>query len=81
METEKLVKAAEQAHEKLTKLNLNEALTSELEWCLGSFKNDNNPDGLVEKVKASITELEAFKVDNPRKVSKKLLEDLNKALA
>lgn len=81
MDTEKLVNAAEQAHEKLTKLNLDEKLASEIEWCLGSFKNDQNPDGLVDKVKASIDVLEEYKAENPRKVSKKLLDDLNKAIA
>jgi len=81
MDTDKLIKAGEEAFEKMTKLSLNDELASELKWCLESFKNDSNPDGLVDKVKASLTTLKDYKADNPRKVSKKLIEDLEKSLA
>lgn len=78
---EKIEKACVDAKDKLTQLNIEEQLVGELEWCLGSYANDGNPEGLVLKGKEALSALENFKKDNPRKVSKKLIEDLGKAFA
>jgi hypothetical protein len=76
---EKIVKACQDAKDKLTALGIQEELVSELEWCLGSYAADNNPDGLYIKGKEALAALEKFKKSNPRKVSKKLIDDLSKA--
>ena len=78
---EKIEKACVDTKDKLTQLNIEEQLVGELEWCLGSYANDGNPEGLVLKGKEALAALESFKKDNQRKVSKKLIEDLGKTFA
>lgn len=78
---DKIVKACEEAKDKLASLGIEEQLVSELEWCLGSYAHDGKPDGLLIKSKEALKALEKFKKDNPRKVAKKLLDDLTKAVS
>ncbi len=78
---EKIEKACVDAKDKLTQLNIEEALVSEIEWCLGSYAADGNPEGLALKGGEALEALKKFKESNPRKVSKKLIDDLSKALA
>ena len=66
--------------EKLESLGIEEQLVSEIEWCLGSFASDKNPAGLYEKAGQALTALKTFKESNPRKVSKKLIDDVERAL-
>ncbi len=77
---EGIVKATKAAQEKLQKLKGNEKLIAELEWCLGSYTHDNNPKGLIEKGKEALKVLKAQKKKADRSVSKKIIEDLEKAL-
>jgi hypothetical protein len=78
--TDKIVKACEDAKDKLLSLGIEEQLVSELEWCLGSYAHDSNPDGLYLKGEEALKALEKYKKSNPRKVSKKLIDDLTKAI-
>lgn len=77
---EKIVKAAQEAKDKLNSLGIEEQLVSEIEWCLGSYAHDQNPDGLYMKTKEALEVLKEFKKSNSRKVSKKLIDDLTKAV-
>lgn len=72
-------KALIDAKDKLTQLGIEEQLVSEIEWCLGSYAHDHNPSGLFVKGAEAQSALEKFKKKNPRKVSKKLIDDLSKA--
>ena len=78
---EKIEKACIDAKDKLTQLNIEEGLVAEIEWCLGSYANDGNPSGLIAKGNEALVALKTFKESNPRKVSKKLIDSLGKALA
>lgn len=69
-----------EAKDKLSQLQIEEELVSEIEWCLGSFAFDKNPEGLYEKAEVALKALTEFKKKNDKKVSKKLLDDLSKAL-
>lgn len=79
---EKLRKASELAVQTFAKLNMDEYadLQSKLEYCIGSYDHDNNPSGLVEYGTIALNELKAVKVKSPRKVTKKLITDLEKSL-
>lgn len=55
-------------------------LQSKLEYCIGSYDFDKNPEGLVEYGKMAMNELKAFKAKNPRKVNKKVINNLEKYL-
>lgn len=74
----KIEKALIEAKEKLAQLNIEEGLISEIEWCLGSYAHDGNPVGLYEKCTEALEALTKFKESNSRKVSQKLLDNLEK---
>ncbi|MDF2157445.1 hypothetical protein [Algoriphagus sp. CAU 1675] len=81
MQIEKLEKTVDEAVQKLEKLKLGGSLAEELTWCLGSYKNDQNPVGLQEKCKVAVELFKEAREKNSRAVSKKLVEDLEKFLA
>lgn len=76
-----LVKATTEVRTKLQTLGIEETLAAEIEWCIGSYKADKNPTGLQEKAQVALTTLNEYKKSNPRKVSKKLIADLEKAVS
>ncbi len=80
MSTEKIKVALETAKDQLSQLGIEDALVSEIEWCLGSYAFDGNAEGLYQKATQAKDALLEFKKENSRKVSKKLIEDLEKAL-
>ncbi|XOV94175.1 MAG: hypothetical protein ACFHWX_05600 [Bacteroidota bacterium] len=69
-----------EAKDKLSQLQIEEELVSEIEWCLGSYAFDKNPAGLYEKAESALKALTKFKKKNDKKVSKKLIDDLTKAI-
>jgi hypothetical protein len=73
-------KAAEEALKKLKALKAKPDLQADIEWCLGSYRHDNNPSGLYTMVGQALTVLEAAAQKNAKSVSAKLLTDLSKAL-
>jgi len=79
---EKLRNASETATRTFAKLNMKEYadLQSKLEYCIGSYDHDKNPSGLVEYGTIALKELKAIKDKSPRKVTKKLITDLEKSL-
>lgn len=81
MNIEKLEKILPEVVEKLAKIESGKELAAELDWCIGSFKYDNNPEGLVEKSQEALTLLKEAREKNSKAVSKKLVESLEKALA
>lgn len=76
----KIEKALVAAKDKLNSLGIEDQLVSEIEWCLGSFAHDGNTEGLFEKAGQAHKALAKFKKSNDRKVGKKLLDDLEKAI-
>ena len=80
MSVEKVESALVAAKDKMSDLGIDEQMVSEIEWCLGSYAHDGNPEGLFQKAEEAKKVLVEFKKTNSRKVSKKLIEDLEKAL-
>jgi hypothetical protein len=80
--TENLRNACEAASQVFAKINQGKYidLQSKLEYCIGSYDHDKNPVGLYEFGEVAVMELKAFKSQNPRKVNKKIIEDLEKSL-
>lgn len=64
----------------LKKLNIEEKLQNDIEWCLGSYGHDNNPVGLIETAKRAITILKAAKAKNAKAVAVKVISDLEKVI-
>ncbi|MCZ8356151.1 MAG: hypothetical protein O9340_15535 [Cyclobacteriaceae bacterium] len=67
-----------QVHSALEKLQLAPALRNDIEWCLGSYRHDHNPAGLLEKLHEASNILEKIKKEKPKSVTAKLLSDLQK---
>lgn len=55
-------------------------LQGRIQWCVGSYEFDNNPEGLNELGLVALSELKSYKKENPRKVTKKVIEGLEKSL-
>ena len=70
----------EQALVVLKKLNLDTKLCNDIEWCLGSFRHDQNPKGLVETAAKALVVLKEVKAKNAKAVPAKLITDLQKAV-
>jgi hypothetical protein len=78
--TDLIIKACEASLAKLNELNIDHQLQSEINWCLTSFQNDQNPIGLYQMAERSLI---LFKVELAKKtkgVTAKLVGDIEKAL-
>lgn len=67
--------------QKLEALNINQRLQSEIQWCLGSFKHDQNPVGLIEKLTEALPLLKAEHAKKTKGITAKLIGDIEKAVA
>ncbi|MCE2732161.1 MAG: hypothetical protein O9302_09160 [Cyclobacteriaceae bacterium] len=65
-------------HSVLEKLQVAPALRNDIEWCLGSYRHDHNPAGLLEKLNEAKKILETLKKEKPKAVTAKLISDLQK---
>ena len=71
------------ALETLKKLDIAKTaeLQAKLEWCIGSYDYDKNPSGLAEFGGQALKELKKIKDKDPKKVTKKLIDSLEGAIA
>ena len=79
MKANKMEKLVAEVVGKLEKLNQAD-LASELSWCWVSYKNDQNPVGVIEKSGLALAAFKSARDKNSKSVAKKLVEDLEKAL-
>lgn len=73
-------KISEQVLEKLKSLNAEPQLQADIAWCLGSYRYDKNPIGLIQKGTEALTVFRLLKTKNAKSVPAKLITDLEKAL-
>ena len=74
-------KVSEDVLAKLKSLNIEQQLQADLEWCLGSYRFDQNASGLLEAIKKS---LDVLKQEHSRKtkgITATLIATIEKALA
>ena len=78
-----LAKQCQQVATKLDKMEGQQyqEIKEKLEWCLGSYNYDKNPEGLADYGKQAIEKLKEARQEKPRQVSQKLIDDLEKALS
>jgi hypothetical protein len=76
-------KACENAFEKFQQLKNPEysEIQSKLEYVLGSYRYDGNPVGLYEVGGQALEVLKEHKKAKTRQISKKLIDDMEKAIA
>ncbi|HSF53488.1 MAG TPA: hypothetical protein VLA71_07040 [Algoriphagus sp.] len=80
MKVDKMEKLVAEVIEKLEKLKQTE-LAADLSWCWVSYQNDQNPSGVVAKATQALAAFKEAREKNAKAVAKKLVEDLEKALA
>lgn len=79
---DQLIKSSQLAVETFRKLKAEEynEIISNLEWCIGSYQHDGNPDGLLNLTTKSLNILKSIKTVSPRKVNKNVIDGLEKTL-
>jgi len=80
VKTDILEKVSGEALKKFQSLGIEQQLQADLEWCLGSYRHDKNPTGLLEMIDRSITVLKGEQVKKTKGVTVKLIDDLEKVL-
>ena len=78
-----LAKQCQQAATKLESLEDGKyhEIKEKLAWCVGSYNYDKNPAGLAEYGKQALDHLKQAREEKPRKISQKLIDDLEKAVS
>jgi hypothetical protein len=78
-----LAKQCQQAATKLESMEDGKyaEIKEKLEWCVGSYNYDKNPAGLAEYGKQALDQLKQAREEKPRKISQKLIDDLEKAVS
>lgn len=66
---------------KLEELKINQKLQSEIQWCIGSFKFDQNAVGLLEKLVEALPTLKDEHAKKTKGITAKLIGDVEKLLA
>jgi len=75
-----LEQVSDEALQKLRALGLDEQLQRDLEWCLGSYRNDSNPVGLYGCVERTLTLFKEEREKKTRGITAKAVNDLEKVL-
>jgi hypothetical protein len=69
------------ALEKLRSLGIQQQLQNDIEWCLGSYRADNNPIGLYDMAERALTVFQEEKTKKTKGVTAKNITDIEKVLA
>jgi hypothetical protein len=77
---ERIIEVAESTLEKLSLIRANEKLISEIDWCIGSYKHDQNPAGLFDKLKEAIVLFKAAQAKKTKGITAKFIGDIEKVL-
>lgn len=73
-------KVSEDALQKLQELGIDEQLQRDIQWCLGSYRADNNPVGLYGTANKALAVFREEKEKKTKGVTAKLISDLEKAV-
>jgi hypothetical protein len=79
--TPDFIKVAETVLQKLETHSIDQKLQSELQWCIGSYKHDQNPVGLLEKLADALVVLKAENAKKTKGITATLIKDVEKVLA
>src|SRR5688572_14441418 len=73
-------KISEDVLRKLQELGIEEHLQRDLEWCLGSYRADNNPVGLYDTIRKAVSVFKNEKEKKTKGVTGKFITDLEKVV-
>jgi hypothetical protein len=75
-----LEKTSEEILKKLKSLDLDQQLQADLAWCLGSYKHDKNPIGLIESAERALVVFKAALDKKTKGITAKTISDIEKVL-
>ncbi len=75
-----LEKISEEVLNKFHSLKIEQQLQADLEWCLGSYRHDKNPSGLLKIIGKSFNVLKEEQTKKTKGVTDKLITDIEKIL-
>jgi hypothetical protein len=78
--TELIEKVSEETLEKLKAMDIEPELQKDIEWCLGSYRSDQNPVGLYAMAERALDVFRQEKAKKTKGVTAKLITDLEKLL-
>lgn len=73
-------KTGEEILKKLQSLGIERQLQADIEWCLGSYRHDKNPVGLMEIIKHSHVVLKDELAKKTKGITAKFVSDVEKVL-
>ena len=73
-------KINEESLKKLMALNIEPGLQAEIQWCLGSYRNDKNPSGLFVMAEKALEVFTGIAAKDSKAIPAKFLGDIKKAL-
>jgi len=73
-------KINEESLKKLMALNIEPGLQAEIQWCLGSYRNDKNPSGLYVMAEKALLVFTEIAAKDSKAIPAKFLSDVKKAL-
>jgi len=73
-------KVSEEVLEKLKSLDLEQQLQADIEWCLGSYRYDQNASGLIEVLGKAHEALKAAHAKKTKGITATLLSSIEKVL-
>jgi hypothetical protein len=76
-----LDKLSEDILSKLKTLNIEQQLQADLEWCLGSYRYDQNASGLVEVIKKAFEILKQEQIKKTKGITAAFLNNIEKAFS
>jgi hypothetical protein len=79
-QADKIEKACEDAVQLLKKLDIDQQLQRDIEWCLGSYRSDKNPVGLYDMAVRALVVLQDAKAKKVKGITSKSVTDLEKAI-
>jgi hypothetical protein len=78
--TELIEKASNEALKKLQALGIEQDLQNDLEWCIGSYRADQNPVGLYAMTERALSVFKEEQAKKTKGVTAKFITDLEKAI-
>ena len=73
-------KVSEEVLAKLRTLNIEHGLQADIEWCLGSYRADNNPIGLYDMISRALPILKAELEKKTKGVTAKIIGEMEKLI-
>ena len=78
--SDELEKTAEEILKKLQSLDTHKQLQADIEWCIGSYRHDKNPVGLLQSIKQSHAVLKDELAKKSKGITAKFVSDVEKVL-